>query len=201
MHYKDGAELFTRYLRRARVAARRYTDARKLAASFTDGSRSDGEATGERETAERDPLGESRMTIDAHGAMEVAASRRGRRPLATFDILAAIVAMDAVGSWQTVLLRTTFVTADDALRFPDHDAQPDGVWRHVPLTGDATRAVAMAAQIAEDYDLRPPASWLWASSGIHALERRGRCSTQPRSITSSSSICCRWNCSTCTSKG
>jgi tRNA A-37 threonylcarbamoyl transferase component Bud32 len=103
----------------------------------------------------RDPFDHSLLTIEAHGAMEVAAARRGNRPLGTCDILAAIVAMDAAGSWQTVLLRTMFVTFDDALAFPDADAQPAGSWHNVPLTGDAAAALRVAARIATDFDLRP----------------------------------------------
>ena len=103
----------------------------------------------------RDPLGNSLLTIDAHAAMEVAAGRRAGKPLGTLDILIAIIAIDTIGMWQTVLLRTAFVTAEDTARFPDHHAEKSGAWSNVPLTRDATEALAVAAKIAEDYKMWP----------------------------------------------
>jgi len=91
-------------------------------------------------------------TVDA---LEAAATRRGRRPVGTFDILAAVIDVDQLGDWAWVQVHTSPISVTEAHRFGDSDASTGGHWRNVPLTADATRALEVAARIADAYHLLP----------------------------------------------
>lgn len=101
------------------------------------------------------PLGDVLISIDANVALELAAARRGDRPIGTFDILQAIVETDTRGGWETIQLRATFVSARDAALFRDPAAACEHAWRNIPLTAHASAALAIASRIAMTYDLRP----------------------------------------------
>jgi hypothetical protein len=106
--------------------------------------------------ANEEPLGDALLTTDVVAALRLAATRRAGRPVGTFDLLAALVAVDSVGAWETVQLRTTFVAPDG--RDGAEDDDPDetgGSWSNVPLTRGATDALAIAAEIADAYRMRP----------------------------------------------
>jgi hypothetical protein len=95
------------------------------------------------------------LATDTVGALEVAASRRSRRPVGTFDILAAIIDVDQAGDWARVQVRANPISITEAHRFGDADASTGGHWRNVPLTADATRALKVAARIADAHHLLP----------------------------------------------
>jgi hypothetical protein len=86
--------------------------------------------------------------------LELAAARRAGWPLDTFQILCALIEMDEA-SWATVLLRTTYVTADNSDVYMDRPADIAGDWEGVPLTAHAAAACRVAAEISATYDLRP----------------------------------------------
>lgn len=86
--------------------------------------------------------------------LELAATRRAGWPLDTFQILCAFIEMDEV-SWATVLLRTTYVTADNSGLYMDRPADIAGDWEGVPLTAHAAAACRVAAEISATYDMRP----------------------------------------------
>ncbi|MDQ3822943.1 MAG: hypothetical protein M3321_06860 [Actinomycetota bacterium] len=92
--------------------------------------------------------------MDTVAALQVAAADNSP-PLGTFDILAALVAVDAIGDWEWVQLETTPLVAAEGHRFRDPDTTPYGRWHNVPLTTDATRALFVAREIAETYRLVP----------------------------------------------
>jgi hypothetical protein len=89
------------------------------------------------------------------GALEVAATRRHRRPLGTTDILVALTAMDQAGDWEWVQLHASPITVEEVRLFHDSDMTPGGQWRNVPLTVDAVQALQVAGRIAEAYQLLP----------------------------------------------
>jgi hypothetical protein len=103
-----------------------------------------------------DPFGGVSLATDTVTALDVAAARaRDGGELGTFDILAATIAVDAKGHWETVQLRTTFVSAEDADRFRDTDGTAGSCWRKAPLTRTAQEALKAAADLARSYDLLP----------------------------------------------
>lgn len=110
----------------------------------------------------------------ANAALELAASRRHGRPLETFGILQALIAMDTTGAWDTVQLRSTFVAAEASLPFRDRDGMAAGHWRRVPLTAAARAALAFAASTADDYRLFPTPPGLIAL-GLVADPDAGAC--------------------------
>lgn len=106
--------------------------------------------------ANDEPLSNVSLTTDVVAALTLAATRRGGRPVGTGGLLAALVAGDAVGAWSTIQLRATWIDPDGGEALPDPDpAVARGVWRDVPLTGAATDALTVAAEIARAYDLHP----------------------------------------------
>lgn len=100
-------------------------------------------------TLARDDLATSTVA-----GLELAAERRAGWPLDTFQILCALIEMDEA-SWATVLLRTTYVTADSSDVYMDRPADIAGDWEGVPLTAHAAAACRVAAEISATHDLRP----------------------------------------------
>src|SRR4051794_31800699 len=66
-----------------------------------------------------------------------------------------LIAADTVGKWETVQLRTKFLSAEDVANFADPLPSRAGTWENVPLTRSATNALAVAADLAESYRLTP----------------------------------------------
>lgn len=102
-----------------------------------------------------DPLAGLELSTDSSSALELAADRVRNRPLGTFDVLVALIAVDSLGLWNTVQLRASFVSRGDRLRHLDRAQTPDGRWRDCPLTADLTAALRNAAALASEYDLVP----------------------------------------------
>jgi len=86
--------------------------------------------------------------------LELAATRRDGWPLDTFQILCSLIEMDEA-SWATVLLRTTYVTANDSELYMDRPTHIAGDWEGVPLTTHAAAACRVAAEISATYDMHP----------------------------------------------
>lgn len=102
-----------------------------------------------------DPLGDVPLAASTAGALEHAAARLHGRSLETFDILAAIVAVDRIGNWDGVQLRSTFISRDEVQRFRDARGGPAGTWRGIALTREAGEGLRVAANLARRYDLLP----------------------------------------------
>lgn len=75
--------------------------------------------------------------------------------MSTAGVLHALFAVDTVGKWETVQLRTTFLAADGPSDFPDPLCAGAGAWENVPLTRSATDALLAAAEVARTYRLIP----------------------------------------------
>ena len=101
------------------------------------------------------PLDDLLLSTVTVSALEIAATRREGEPLGTHGILAATIAADYLGSWEALQVRSTFVDTGERQRFRDEDTTPQGTWHNVPLTADATRALSVAARIAEHFRLLP----------------------------------------------
>jgi hypothetical protein len=88
-------------------------------------------------------------------ALDAAVEECGEGPASSFDILVGTIAVDAIGGWETVQLRTSFIDRGEGGRFRDADETPDGHWGETPLTRSARRALEVAAALARTYDLMP----------------------------------------------
>jgi len=106
-------------------------------------------------TQPAEPLDDVLLSLTVINALEVAAARRGGRPLGTLDILLGILGIDLTWGWESVQIEASFVTQDDVERFADPQPQAKGHWHNVPLTTTATRALQTAAAIADRYKLEP----------------------------------------------
>jgi len=95
------------------------------------------------------------LATDTVKALEVAATRSGRRPVSTFDILAATIDVDQLGEWAWVQVRASPISVVEANRFGDSDEGTSGHWRNVPLTADAAKALEAAGRIADSHHLLP----------------------------------------------
>jgi hypothetical protein len=73
----------------------------------------------------------------------------------TFDILAAIIDVDQQGDWAWVQVHASPISMAEGHRFGDSEQSTGGHWRNVPLTADATRALEVAARIADAYRQLP----------------------------------------------
>jgi hypothetical protein len=104
-----------------------------------------------------DITGRLSLSIVSASSLEMAAARAVGRgaPLDTFDLLAALVGQDVVGGWSQLQLATTFIEPDEADQYGDPIESGGGSWRNVPLTPAASRALAMAAELADAYQITP----------------------------------------------
>ena len=101
------------------------------------------------------PLENVLLTTTVVNALELSASRRQQQPLGTLGILLGILDVDVTGDWDSVQLRSTFLSDADVARFEDPDREAAGKWLGVPLTGTATNALRRAAEIANRYRMMP----------------------------------------------
>ena len=101
-----------------------------------------------------EPLANTLLSVATNAALTLAATRRGEAALGTFGILKALISLDTLGGWETVQLRSTFID-HNAGGYTDPDVASAGVWQDVPLTATAALALRRAAEIADDYRLRP----------------------------------------------
>jgi hypothetical protein len=101
-----------------------------------------------------DSFERTRLTLSVVQALELAAARRGMKPLGTFDLLVAL--QDATPSieWSWIELEASAIRLEDAPRFADPQDQ-GGAWKNVPLTAAAEQALERAAMVAAAYDLIP----------------------------------------------
>jgi hypothetical protein len=102
-----------------------------------------------------EPLSDLVLTDTVLSALEIAASKREGQPLATFDVLAALITVDPIGEWEWVQLQATPIVEEEAPRFRDPNSAPAGRWHNVPLTADATHALVIAKRIAHAYRFVP----------------------------------------------
>jgi hypothetical protein len=102
-----------------------------------------------------EPLGDLLLSTTTVDALGLAAAGRDGRPLSSFEILAAIISVDATGDWEEVQVRSTFLSRDEAACFTDPEDAPGGVWDGVPLTRTAREALGIAAQLSKTYKLFP----------------------------------------------
>lgn len=106
-------------------------------------------------TEVREPLADVMLTGNAVDALDLAAQRETDEPVATADLLLAILGSDTTGAWESVQLRTRFLTPEDAKQYRDPEPEPSGSWHGVALTATATKALDRAVGIAGDYNLVP----------------------------------------------
>src|SRR4051812_47070649 len=102
----------------------------------------------------REPLESALLHSDVVAALTLAAARR-EGPMTTLDILLALIDVDSDGEWSWLQLESTFVDTTDAVRFAESRGGAAAEWHGVPLSPEATEALARARKIADDYHLRP----------------------------------------------
>jgi hypothetical protein len=88
-------------------------------------------------------------------ALEYASAAREGGWLGSCGILEAIIATDKGSTWDTVQLKTTFLSAEEAAARDLEESPSPHVWRGVRLTRQAAQAVIDTERIARTYRLTP----------------------------------------------
>lgn len=101
------------------------------------------------------PFDGVQVSVAVADALGLAARRRRVRPVSTLDVLLALIDSDALGGWEGVQVRASFVTAADAERIPDPAPDVAGVWEGAPLTRTATEALRRSTAIAARAEMTP----------------------------------------------
>ncbi|MBJ7354348.1 MAG: hypothetical protein JHC98_05940 [Thermoleophilaceae bacterium] len=106
-------------------------------------------------TATKNPFESVELSIATQDAIQAATETVEGRRIGTIDLLFGLLDTEKRSVWDEVQLKSTFVIRDECADYPDANYEEGGSWNGVPLTVEATRAMAIAAEISREYGLSP----------------------------------------------